>query len=66
MYSPKIPERLIHPLYQMAQARRQPMTRVVAEILDAYLESQITSARDSLASSSRPDSTEPVGLPSPV
>ena len=33
MYSPKIPERLISPLYQMARKRRQPMTRIVAEIL---------------------------------
>jgi len=62
MYSPKIPERLIPPLYRMAQTRRQPMTRVVAEILDAYLEGQGTSASDNVHSGSRPDSTEPVGL----
>ena len=53
MYSPKIPERLIRPLYQMAQRRRQPMTRIVAEILDAYLEGLITSGED------RPDGSSP-------
>lgn len=61
MYSPKIPERLIPPLYQMARTRRQPMTRVVAEILDAYLASQDTSARDNLPANDRPNPTEPVG-----
>jgi hypothetical protein len=66
MYSPKIPERLIHPLYQLSQTRRQPMTRVVAEILDAYLESQAISVGDSLNSTSRPDSAKQVDLQSPV
>lgn len=37
MYSPKIPDRLIPVLYRLARARRQPMTTLVAEILDAYL-----------------------------
>ena len=37
MYSPKIPERLIPALYRLARSRRQPMTRLVAEVLDAYL-----------------------------
>jgi len=58
MYSPKIPERLIRPLYQMAQRRRQPMTRIVAEILDAYLMGQITSDGDSLVGSNRHDPAE--------
>lgn len=40
MYSPKIPERLIPPLYRLARARNEPMTRVVAEVLEAYLASQ--------------------------
>jgi hypothetical protein len=40
MYSPTIPERLIPPLYRLARARRRPMTRLVAEILEAYLASQ--------------------------
>ena len=40
MYSPKIDERLIPPLYRLARSRRQPMTRVVAEALAAYLASQ--------------------------
>ena len=37
MYSPKIDERLIPPLYCLARARRQPMTRLVSEVLGAYL-----------------------------
>lgn len=40
MYSPKIPERLIPPLYRLARARKEPMTRVVAEVLEDYLASQ--------------------------
>jgi len=40
MYSPKIPERLIPTLYRLACSRRQPMTVVVAEIIEAYLESE--------------------------
>lgn len=40
MYSPKIPERLIPPLYRLARSRGQPMTKVVAEALEAYLASQ--------------------------
>ncbi|HVC35157.1 MAG TPA: hypothetical protein VNL16_16715 [Chloroflexota bacterium] len=62
MYSPKIPERLIPPLYQMAQTRRQPMTLVVAEILDAYLANQSESAGDRRDADSPPDPTEVVGL----
>lgn len=37
MYSPRIPEHLIPVLYRLARARQQPMTILVAEILDAYL-----------------------------
>ena len=37
MYSPKIPERLIPELFRLARARRQPMTVLVAGILDGYL-----------------------------
>jgi hypothetical protein len=40
MYSPKIDERLIPPLYRLARSRRQPMTRLVAEVLEAYLADQ--------------------------
>lgn len=40
MYSPKIPERLIPALYRLARARGKPMTKIVAEALDAYLASQ--------------------------
>jgi hypothetical protein len=37
LYSPKIPERLIPELFRLARARRQPMTVLVGDILDAYL-----------------------------
>jgi hypothetical protein len=37
MYSPKIPEHLIPALYHLAHSRQQPMTALVAEILEAYL-----------------------------
>ena len=40
MYSPKIPERLIPPLYRLARAQGRFMTRVVAEVLEAYLVDQ--------------------------
>ena len=40
MYSPKIDERLIPPLYRLARRRGQPMTRLVAEALEAYLAGQ--------------------------
>jgi hypothetical protein len=46
MYSPKIPERLIPALYRLAQARGKPMTRIVAEALDAYLAGQNVALRD--------------------
>ncbi len=37
MYSPKISERLIPPLYQLGQARGRPMTHLVAEAVERYL-----------------------------
>ena len=37
MYSPKIPERLIPPLYWLGQARGRPMTHLVAEAVERYL-----------------------------
>lgn len=40
MYSPKIPERLIPALYRLARSRGQPITKIVAEALEAYLASQ--------------------------
>lgn len=36
----KITERLIPALYRLARARGKPMTKIVAEALDAYLASQ--------------------------
>ena len=37
MYSPKISERLIPPLYRLGQARGRPMTHLVAEAVERYL-----------------------------
>jgi len=37
MYSPKIPERLIPPLYRLGQAQGRPMTHLVAEAVEHYL-----------------------------
>ncbi|MCK9496929.1 MAG: hypothetical protein M0R75_15760 [Dehalococcoidia bacterium] len=37
MYSPKIPERLIPPLYRLGQAQGRPMTHLVAEAVERYL-----------------------------
>jgi len=37
MYSPRIREDLIPPLYRLAKARRVPMTRLVSDILAAAL-----------------------------
>ncbi len=37
MYSPKIAEHLIPQLYWLARARGVPMTRLVAEILEAHV-----------------------------
>lgn len=46
MYSPKIPDHLISPLYWLARSRSQPMTRLVAEIVEAYLAAQDVAAPD--------------------
>jgi hypothetical protein len=37
MYSPRIREDLIRPLYRLAKARRVPMTRLVSDILATAL-----------------------------
>ena len=37
MYSPRIAERLIPPLYRLARSRRQPMTRLASEAVERYL-----------------------------
>jgi len=37
MYSPKISERLIPPLYRLGQAQGRPMTHLVAEAVERYL-----------------------------
>ena len=37
MYSPKIAEHLIPPLYLLRCERKQPMTRLVAEAIEQYL-----------------------------
>ena len=37
MYSPKIKEEFIPVLYKIARARRLPMTHIVREALDEYL-----------------------------
>ena len=37
MYSPKIPERLIPPLYRLGQAQGRPMTHLVVEAVERYL-----------------------------
>jgi len=37
MYSPKIPDRLIPPLYRLGQAQGRPMTHLVAEAVERYL-----------------------------
>jgi predicted DNA-binding protein len=40
VYSPKIAERLVPRLYWLAKARGQPMTTLVAEIIEEYLGQQ--------------------------
>lgn len=41
MYSPKISEELISPLYHQAKARGIPMTRLVNEILSEHLSMEL-------------------------
>jgi hypothetical protein len=38
MYSPRIPERLIPILYRLGRERGRPMTQLVAEAVERYLE----------------------------
>ena len=38
MYSPKIKEDHVRQLYQLKQVEKKPMTRLVAEALDLYLQ----------------------------
>ena len=38
MYSPKIPEHFIPRLYRAAQAQKRPMTRLVADAVQRYLD----------------------------
>lgn len=59
MYSPKIPDRLIPALYWLARSRSQPMTRLVAEIVEAYLAAQDTAVRDADAGQLRSLSEQP-------
>jgi hypothetical protein len=40
MYSPKIPERFIPVLYTLARSRSRPMTHLVAEAVQQYLEAE--------------------------
>lgn len=40
MYSPKIPERLIPILYRLGRERGRPMTQLVAEAVERYLEEE--------------------------
>lgn len=50
MYSPKIPERLIPGVYRMARLQRRPMTHLVAEALERYLEAEGSTERGVLSS----------------
>ena len=40
MYSPKVPERLIPILYRLGRERGRPMTHLVAEAVERYLEEE--------------------------
>lgn len=40
MYSPKVPERLIPVLYRLGRERGRPMTHLVAEAVERYLEDE--------------------------
>lgn len=40
MYSPKIPEPLIPILYRLGRERGRPMTQLVAEAVERYLEDE--------------------------
>ncbi len=49
MYSPKIAEPQVRVLYRLARARGVPMTRLVAEIIEAYLALQVEAPPDGAA-----------------
>lgn len=40
MYSPKVPERLIPILYRLGRERGRPMTHLVTEAVERYLEDE--------------------------
>lgn len=40
MYSPKVPERLIPILYRLGRERGRPMTHLVTEAVERYLETE--------------------------
>ncbi len=40
MYSPKIPERLIPILYRLGRERGRPMTQLVTEAVERYLDDE--------------------------
>ena len=40
MYSPKVPERLIPILYRLGRERGRPMTHLVAEAVERFLEDE--------------------------
>ena len=40
MYSPKVPERLIPILYRLGRERGRPMTHLVAEAVERYLDEE--------------------------
>jgi hypothetical protein len=62
MYSPKIDEALIPPLYRLALARRQPMTTLVSQILARYLATQASSPAGAGAAPAAPRSRPRPGL----
>lgn len=58
--APKIAEHLIPPLYRLARSRGQPMTRLVAEMLEAYLASHVVAPAPANAPKpGRPDAAKP-------
>jgi hypothetical protein len=40
LYSPKIPEKFIPVLYRLGRSRGLPMTRLVADAVERYLENE--------------------------
>jgi hypothetical protein len=70
MYSPKISERLIPPLYRLARTRGQHMTTVVNEVLAAYLAVQdlhgVATVDSSAAALSVEDALHAAGVAAPA